>query len=107
MEKVELVLAEDSAHGRAGQRVMLELTPAQVSLPQEIPTYLAGYKNWQFRADEASRIVLVDRREDKYRSFTAANTFQPVHVKGSLTGTVPEIDPETTIEDYKVVDRYV
>jgi hypothetical protein len=106
--ELSILLAEDAKGiGQAGQRVNLELTPQDVHDPTEIPTYLAGYKPFGFRADEASPIVLVDNDEDKYRSFSADDTFVPVEVKGATTGPIPEVDPKTALETYKVVDRFV
>lgn len=107
MERMSIILAENSPLGQAGQRVNLELTPSDVHDPTEIPSYLAGYRNWEFRADEASKVVLVDNDEDKYRSFSEDDAFQPVRVKGALTGAIPEVDPRSSLDSYKVVDRYV
>src|SRR5687768_6515964 len=59
MEKFELTLADDTPGiGRAGERVQLALTPADVHLPEELSTYMAGYHvPGGFRADEASKII--------------------------------------------------
>jgi hypothetical protein len=105
--KMDITLTEDSAYGRAGQQVTLELTPTDVSTPQEIPSYLAGYRNWQFRADDASKVILVDQDEDKYRSFSSDDAFEPVRVKGALNGAIPEVDPRSSLDSYKVVNRYL
>jgi len=107
MERMQIVLAADSPLGKAGQKVNLELTPADVHDPAEIPSYLAGYKNWTYRADEMSKAVLVDNDEDKYRSFSQDDAFEPVRVKGALTGPTPEVDPRSSLDSYKVIDRYV
>lgn len=107
MERLTITLAENCHLGKAGQRVNLELTPSDVHDPTEIPSYLAGYSNWEHRADEMSKVVLVDNDEDKYRSFSDDDAFQPVMVKGALTGAIPEVDPRSSLDSYKVVDRYV
>lgn len=107
MERHTIILAENSPLGQAGQKVNLELTPSDVHDPTEIPSYLAGYMNWQFRADEASKPVLVDNDEDKFRSFSQDDAFEPVKVKGALSGPIPEVDPRSSLDSYKVVDRYV
>lgn len=103
----ELQLAEDSALGKSGQRVTLSLTPADVREPSELPTYLAGYKPFDYRADEASPVVLVDNDQDKYRSFDSDDAFRRVNVKGSANGAVPEVDPKSNLRSYKVIDRYI
>jgi len=53
MERMEIVLAEDSALGKAGQKVTLALSPTDVHVAEEMSTYLAGYSVPSYRADEA------------------------------------------------------
>jgi len=93
--------------GQAGQTVNLALTPADVHDPSELPEYLAGYHNYPYRADEASPPILVDKDEDKYRTFNSNNAFKRVPVKGSPGGAVPEIDPESSLTSYLVQDRFM
>lgn len=103
----EIILAEDvQGLGKAGQRVTLALQPADVHDPTELPTYLAGYSPFGFRADEASKPVLVDNDSDKYRNFNSDDAFRAVNVKAGSSGYIPEVDPSTTLNTYKVVDRY-
>lgn len=109
MENFELTLAEDTPGlGRRGQRVSLALTPADVHSPEELSTYLAGYHSpGGFRADEASKVIPVDHDEDKYRTFSSADAFKRVVVKGSLQGAIPEVDPSSSLDTYKVVEQFV
>jgi hypothetical protein len=102
---VTLRLAEDSSLGRMGQVVTLALTPSDVHAPEEMDTYLAGYRPFAFRADEASKPVLVDKDEDLHRDFAANNAFRRVKVKSSLQKAVPEVDPESSLNKYHVIDR--
>lgn len=106
-EQVTLTLAENSPLGREGQVVTLSLTPADVHDPTELPTYLAGYKPQGFAADAASKVVLVDHDAGKFRTESADDVFRRVAVKGSIEGAVPEIDPKTSLANYKVVDRFI
>lgn len=106
-EKLELQLAEDNQFGKKGQRVTLALQPADVHDPTELPTYLAGYSPLGFRADEASPIILVDNDSDKFRNFNSDDAFRRVDVKGSVSGAVPEVDPKSALDTYKVVSRAV
>lgn len=103
----EIKLAESSPLGAAGQRVTLSLQPQDVHDPTELPTYLAGYREFAYRADEMSPPVLVDNDQDKYRTFDSDDAFRRVDVKGSISGAVPEVDPKSALRDYKVIDRYV
>lgn len=109
MEKFELTLADDTPGiGRAGERVQLALTPADVHSPEELSTYMAGYHMpGGFRADEVSKVIPVDTDEDKYRSMSTADAFQRVQVKGSMQGAIPEIDPRSSLDSYKVVEKFV
>jgi hypothetical protein len=107
MEKHEIVLAEDSALGQAGQRVTLALQPADVHDPTELATYLAGYSPFGYRADEASKVVLVDNDQDKYRTFNRDDAFRAVNVKAGSQGSIPEVDPKSSLSTYTVVNRYV
>jgi hypothetical protein len=109
MEKFELVLADDTPGvGRAGERVALTLSPADVHLPEELSTYMAGYHTpGGFRADDVSKIIPVDHDEDKYRTANTADAFKRVQVKGSMQGAIPEIDPGTSLDSYKVVEKFV
>lgn len=108
MDHYEIVLADDTPGlGKAGQKVSLAMSPADVRQPEEISTYLAGYYSPGFRADEASKVVLVDHDEDKFRAFDSDDAFKRVAVKGSMQGAIPEVDPKTSLTSYKVVEKYI
>jgi hypothetical protein len=93
--------------GRSGERVSLALEPGDVHDPSELPTYLAGYKPFGFRADEASTPILVNQDEDKFRNFSSDDAFRQVVVKGSTQGAIPEVDPKSSLDSFKVVERYI
>jgi hypothetical protein len=93
--------------GRVGERVSLALLPADVHEVTELPEYLAGYRPFGYRADEASPLILVDNDEDKYRTFSSDDAFRRVNVKGSTQGAVPEVDPSSSLVPYKVIERYI
>jgi hypothetical protein len=108
MDHYEIVLADDTPGlGKRGQKVSLALSPSDVRQPEEISTYLAGYYTQGFRGDEASKVILVDHDEDKFRSFDSDDAFKRVQVKGSMQGAIPEVDPKTSLSTYKVVEKYV
>lgn len=108
MEQIEMVLASDvPGVGVQGQRVTLALQPSDVHDPTEIPTYLGGYKPFGYRADEVSKVILVDKDEDKYRNFSSDDAFRLVNVKTSNQAYVPEVDPKSALTNYKVVERAV
>lgn len=104
----EIILADNTpGYGAAGDRVSLALTPQDVHDPTELPEYLAGYRPFAYRADEVSPLIPVDADEDKYRSFESDDAFRSVSVKGSTQGAVPEVDPKSKLDTYKVQERYV
>ena len=106
--EMELTLADNiQGIGARGDRVSLSLTPADVHDPAELPEYLAGYRPFGYRADEASPLIPVDKDQDKYRRFDQDDAFRLVKVKGSTSGAVPEVDPKSILEDYKVIERYI
>lgn len=104
-ERIQLKLAEDSHLGKAGQVVNLALTPQDVHDPTELPTYLAGYKPFEFRADEASPPILVDNEQDKFRTFSKDDAFRRVDVKVGAMAPVPEVDPASSLSSYQTIYR--
>jgi hypothetical protein len=107
-QKLTLQLAENvPGIGGVGERVTLALVPTDIRDTTEIPEYLAGYRPYGFRGDEVSPVVLVDAEEAKYRTFDSDDAFRRVQVKGSMQGAVPEVDPKSSLNTYKVIERYV
>ena len=106
-QNITFKLAHDTPYGRAGQVVTLALAPADVHDPSVMPTYLAGYTNAAMRADEASKIILVDKDHDKIRNFDSDDAFALIDVKGSISSSIPEVDPASSLSEYKVKDRFV
>jgi hypothetical protein len=107
-EVMQFTLAHDMAGvGRAGQLIEMALTPADVHEPTELPTYLAGYRNAKYRADEVSFPVLVDKDNDKRRDFSSDDAFRRVDVKAAIMSAPPEVDPKSSLTEYKVIDRFV
>ncbi len=88
-----------------GRRIDLSLQPSDVHYPAELPTYLAGYKPFGFRADEMSPVIMVDKDEDWHRDFSSANAFRRVNVKAGIEGGIPEVDPLSSLTQFKVQDR--
>ncbi len=90
-----------------GRRLDLALSPADVHDPTELPTYLAGYRAPKIRHMDAVPIIPSDKDSDKYRTFSSDDTFEPVAVKGSIEGSIPEVSVRSSLTDYKVVDRFL
>ena len=107
--KTEIIVADaqtaKAVGANIGERVTLALQPADVHDPTELPTYLAGYRNFQYRADEASPPVLVDNYSDKYRTFNSDDAFRLVDPLNSIQGKVQEVDPDSSLATYTCRDR--
>ena len=88
----------------SGQRLLAPIAPTDVHESAEIPTYLSGWKNGEYRADEAATIQPVDYRNDKYRKEALANTFLLRNTEVAYDGAVPEIDVSTSLDEYTVKD---
>ena len=100
-ENVQITLENDVPNlGRAGQRVTLDLVPADVRDASEMDDALFGYKPFTFRADEASPVVLRNNETDKYRTFNSDNAFLKVDVEGDADGNVKEVDPGSATAEY-------
>jgi hypothetical protein len=101
---VELDLERNSIKFN-GQRLELGLTTADVHDPTEMPTYLAGYSNEEFRHQDACQVILVDKDEDKYRTFDSDAAFTPVKVKTDDDSYPSEVKVTSSLTNYKVVVR--
>lgn len=97
--------AENNALWHNGRKLELGLTTADVHDPTEMPSYLAGYSNEEFRHSEICQIILVDKDEDKYRTFSSSAAFKPVKVKTTDDAYPSEIKVESSLTNYKVQPR--
>lgn len=91
--------------GRGGQVYTLTLYPTDVSITEEIDTFLPGYSNFGFRADEAVPIILVDKDTNTFRVFDENDAFQVVNVAAGIQSDINEVDPITRLDTYLVRDR--
>jgi hypothetical protein len=88
-----------------GQKLQLGLSTADVHDPTELPTYLAGYSNEEFRHAEICQIIPVDKDEDKYRTFSSNVAFLPVTVKTNDDANIAEVKVDSSLTNYKVQPR--
>lgn len=98
--------------GQAGEtidlssgRYSLAIVPTDVHEAEEITTYLAGYKQFGYRADELSPPVMIDKTVFKYRNFASANTFDAVTPTTSATATPLQVDPDSTLTSSDTIPR--
>lgn len=91
--------------GRAGDIIRLSLSPDDVTISEEMDTFMAGYSPAGYRADEACPIVLVRKDTAQFRVFGVNNAFQQVNVLSSTQADIPEVDPGSTLDSYRVQER--
>lgn len=91
--------------GRKGQAITMALTPQDTFVTSELDTFLGGYTNADFRADEVAPPILVDKETAQVRNLTKNNTFKRVVVDASLQGRINEVDPETELKTYTATHR--
>jgi hypothetical protein len=104
--EVRIRLVEDvKGLGKAGQSVLMTLSPSDVTVSEEMDTFMVGYAPPGFRADEAAPIQLVGKDTGSYRIFGLNNAFRPVNVLSSFQADIPEVDPEATLGTYQVQER--
>jgi len=100
-----MLAADQPGIGRAGETITLALSPSDVTIQEELDTYIAGFSPFGLRADEVAPVFLVDKDTDKFRFFGLNNMFKTVNVEGSRRSRVRQIDPESTLLDYTVLER--
>jgi hypothetical protein len=91
-----------TAISSSGERISLTLQPSDVYDTSEIPELLQSYRDSQYRAAEASPVMLTDKESDKYRVFNENNSYQPVVVKTSGQAAVAEVDQESALSTFTV-----
>lgn len=108
MKKVVITLENDAPGlGVKGERVSLDLTPSDVREASEMDDAIFGYKNFSYRADEASPVILRDHQTDKYRTFSSDNAFLRVSVKGDARGNISEVDPGSALSTYAAEAKFL
>ena len=96
-------LAEDAPGiGRAGEVVTMAVTPSETGDQlRVIDTYLGGYKNRSYLADQISPPVLVDTEKGKRIDFSKENAFQWVDPRAGRQGGIKEVEHLNERTDYQ------
>ena len=92
-------------YARAGETVMLTLSPQELVVSEIIDTLLFGFKPVGLRADEVCPIQLVDVDIGQYRVFGLNNAFRPINVISSIQADIPEVDVDSSLQSYQVQER--
>lgn len=104
MLNVKLV-ADVPGIGKIGDTIQLTLSPSDVSISEEMDSLIVGFKPIGMRADEVCPIHLTDAKVGKYREFGLNNAFRLVNVISSMQADIPEVDVDTSMQDFRVQDR--
>lgn len=91
--------------GKAGDTVTFSLHPSDVTVNEEMDTFMVGYRAPGFRADDACPIQLVGKDQGIFRVFGVNNAFRPVNVLSSIQADIPEVDADTSTDTYMVQER--
>lgn len=73
---------------------------------EELPTYLAGYRQAQYVADEIAPTWKVPNINGKYRTMDANNVFKRVNVTAGFEDPVPEIGVTSSLVEFRVTVRF-
>jgi hypothetical protein len=104
--ELSIKLVEDvPGYGKAGETVLMTLSPSDVTISEEMDTFMVGYSPPGYRADEACPIMHVGKDTAQYRIFGLNNAFKQVNVLSSIQADIPEVDPESTLDTYLVQER--
>jgi hypothetical protein len=88
--------------GRAGDVVTMAVTPSETGDQlRVIDTYLGGYKNRSYLADQISPPVLVDTEKGKRIDFSKENAFQHVDPRAGRQGGIKEVEHLNERTDYQ------
>jgi hypothetical protein len=91
--------------GRAGESVLMALQPSDVVNLEDMDSFMLHYTAPGYRADEACPIQLVGTDTGRYRIFGMNNVYKAVNVLSSIQADIPEVDPESTFDQYLVQER--
>lgn len=93
--------------GRAGQKVTFAATPDDIieGRGEVDATYLGGFRNADFRADEASPLIMTDEDKGLQENFTRDNTFRRVKTKVGKESPPPEVGFDTDYLEYNLQDE--
>lgn len=100
----KLTLAEDGPAGKAGETVLMAVTPADTNSQQEVlDSYLGGYSPFGLAADAIlSPVTLVEKEVAQRRDHSKENAFEVVDTKTGRQGAINEIDHKSALTSYKV-----
>jgi hypothetical protein len=92
-QQVLFTLVEDCKLGKAGEQILMAVTPADVSYQQEeLDTYLGGYRPDEgFAADLFCPVVLVDKEKARRRDHSVVNAYEVPETRTGRQGTINEI----------------
>ena len=88
----QFTLAQSIGAANAGEKVMLAVSPVDVSQSVELENYLGGYKQSGYAADILSPIVRTDTVQFKRRDHSHTNAFAPVEDRVGRSGAINQIE---------------
>jgi len=98
-------LLQDMGNAKAGQKIMLAVTPADTAQSTELETYLGGYSQGGYAADLLSPIVPCDKEVFKRRDFSHYNVFAPVEDRVGRDGAINQIEHQSAVIENKTEEH--
>lgn len=103
--KITLRLAEGSAAGREGELITLAVNPSDTSDQlKEIDTWLGGFENFGYLADQIAPVVLVDQEKARRRDFALENVFERVDTRTGRRGAINELEHMSETQPYETTE---
>jgi hypothetical protein len=101
----KFTLAANMGTAKAGETIMLAVTPSDTAQSTELENYIGGYKQSGYAADLLSPIVPVEKETFKRRDFSHLNTFAPVEDRVGRDGKINEIEAASAVVEDKTEEH--
>lgn len=107
VQQIMFTLAQDCAAGKAGEQILMAVTPADTNTQtEELDTYLGGYAPDEgYVADLLSPVVLIDKEKGQRRDFDKENAYEPVETRTGRQGAINEIKHLSSLTAYETEEH--
>ena len=98
-------LMQDLGNAKAGEKIMLAVTPSDTAQVTELESYLGGYSQGGLAADLLSPIAPIDKEMFKRRDFSHYNVFAPVEDRVGRDGAINQIEHQSNVIEGKTEEH--
>lgn len=93
-------LMQDLGGAKAGEKIMLAVTPSDTAQVTELESYLGGYSQGGFGQDILAPIVPIDKETTKRRDFSHYNAFAPVEDRVGRDGAINQVEHQSAVVQF-------